>query len=57
MRWHCERDCGAGGEKRYDSAEAASRYARALDREDADKLGKRSPISLVFLRLARRGHR
>lgn len=53
MRWRCER-CEAAGSKAYESAERADRYARALDREDRDKLGKRSPISMLLLRLARR---
>jgi hypothetical protein len=54
MRWHCERGCGTTGEKTYGSTADATRYARALDREDRDDLGKRSPISLFVLRLARR---
>ena len=32
MRWARTRGCGAGGEQRYESAERAARYARALDR-------------------------
>ena len=52
MRWNCERDCGFEGEKAYRSATEARRYASAFDREDADKLGKRSPLSLLPLRLA-----
>ena len=56
MRWNCERDCGFEGEKAYPSSTEARRYAAAFDREDADKLGKRSPLSLLPLRLAwRRG--
>lgn len=57
MHWRCERECGLTGEKRYESAAAASHYAQALDREDRDKLGRRSPISLIVLRLARLGRR
>jgi hypothetical protein len=53
MRWSCERDCGAGGEKTYASAADAARYARALDREDRDELGRRAPlIGLLPLRIA-----
>jgi hypothetical protein len=54
MRWQCERGCGVGGQKRYDTAESARRYAAALDREDRDDLGKRAPLFAGFpLRLAR----
>ncbi|MGH3051229.1 MAG: hypothetical protein ACRDLK_13815 [Gaiellaceae bacterium] len=53
MRWECER-CGAlGGEKAYASAEEASRYARAFDREDRDEVGRRAPFLGMFpLRIA-----
>jgi hypothetical protein len=54
MEWYCERECGFAGSKRYSSAEAAARYAAALDREDADDLGRRAPLSLTPLRLVRR---
>ncbi|HEX2409786.1 MAG TPA: hypothetical protein VHJ39_01360 [Solirubrobacteraceae bacterium] len=50
MRWTCERDCGAGGEKRYPSAADAARYARAFDREDRKDLGRRAPLGLLPLR-------
>ncbi len=54
MRWSCERGCGAGGEKEYESAALARRYAAALDREDRDDLGRRAPlIGLLPLRLWR----
>ncbi len=54
MRWDCERGCGFEGSKLYDSAAEATRYATALDREDADDLGRRSPLSLLPLRLVHR---
>ncbi|MGH2947893.1 MAG: hypothetical protein ACRDPC_16860 [Solirubrobacteraceae bacterium] len=54
MRWACERGCGAGGEKRYDSPERARRYARAFDREDRSDVGRRPLLSLLPLGLARR---
>lgn len=54
MRWACERGCGAGGEKRYDSPESARRYARAFDREDRSDVGRRPLLSLLPLGLARR---
>jgi hypothetical protein len=60
MRWRCERGCGAGGEKRYPSAEAAARYAGAFDRDDREDLGRRAPLVGLFpLRLLRalRRHR
>jgi hypothetical protein len=62
MRWECRRGCGADGSKRYPTAEDAARYARGLDREDRDDLGRRAPLLGLFpLRLARmlrrRGHR
>jgi hypothetical protein len=55
MRWECRRrGCDAGGSKRYATAEEASRYAGAFDREDRDDLGKRAPLLGLFpLRLAR----
>jgi len=47
--------CGsAGGTKQYPSAEDASRYAAAFDREDRDDLGRRAPLVGLFpLRLWR----
>jgi hypothetical protein len=64
MYWECRRGCGDGGSKRYASAEDASRYARAFDREDRSDLGRRAPLFGLFpLRLLkafrerRRGHR
>ena len=48
MRWTCQRGCGAGGEKRYASAEEAARYAGALDREDVQTLGRRAPLFGLF---------
>jgi hypothetical protein len=54
MRWRCDRDCGDEGSKRYASGAEASRYASAFDREDRDVLGRRAPLSLSVLRLARR---
>lgn len=54
MTWHCARDCGAGGAKRYPNAADAARYAAALDREDRVDLGRRAPlVGLLPLRLAR----
>jgi hypothetical protein len=54
MRWRCARGCDVGGEKRYPSAEDAARYARALDREDREDLGRRAPLVALFpLRLMR----
>jgi hypothetical protein len=44
MRWTCQRGCGAGGSKRYASAEDARRYAAAFDREDRQDLGRRAPL-------------
>jgi hypothetical protein len=44
VRWACARGCGAGGEKRYPTAEDAARYARAFDREDREELGRRAPL-------------
>jgi hypothetical protein len=54
MSWACARGCGAGGQKVYDSAEDAARYASAFDREDREDLGQRAPLVGLFpLRLAR----
>jgi hypothetical protein len=58
MRWRCQRDCGAGGEKQYGSPEDAERYAAAFDREDRDAI-RHSPVpfSLLPLRLFKRRER
>jgi hypothetical protein len=53
MRWTCERGCGAGGAKRYGTAQEAEQYARAFDRDDRSDLGRRAPAGLLPLRLAR----
>ena len=54
MYWECQRGCGAGGSKRYASAEDARRYARGFDREDRADLGRRAPLLGLFpLRLLR----
>jgi hypothetical protein len=53
MRWECQR-CGIGGGKTYPTAADARRYATAFDREDRDDLGRRSPLSVLPLRLTRR---
>ena len=53
MRWRCERGCGAGGAKRYETAAEAARFARAFDREDRQDQGRRAPVALFPLRLAR----
>jgi hypothetical protein len=54
MRWECERDCGFAASKEYPTAAEAERYASAFDREDREDIGKRSPLSLIALRFARR---
>ncbi len=48
MRWECERGCGAGGLKEYATADEASRYAAAFDREDSAELGRRAPLLGMF---------
>jgi hypothetical protein len=54
MSWRCQRGCGAGGVKRYATAEEAERYARGFDREDREDLGRRAPlIGLLPLRILR----
>jgi hypothetical protein len=54
MRWECQRGCRAGGSKQYASAEQATRFARGLNREDREDLGRRAPlVGLLPLRLAR----
>jgi hypothetical protein len=57
MRWRCQRDCGASGEKEYASPEQAARYARAFDREDREDIGRRAPLGLLPLRLGRAARR
>jgi hypothetical protein len=54
MHWRCRRGCGAGGSKRYASANEAATYAMAFDREDRADLGRRAPpFGLLPLRIAR----
>jgi hypothetical protein len=48
MRWACERGCGAGGSKDYESATDAAGYAAAFDREDRSELGRRAPLLGMF---------
>jgi hypothetical protein len=48
MLWECQRGCGAGGSKRYETAADAQRYASAFDREDRDDLGRRAPLVGLF---------
>jgi hypothetical protein len=55
LQWRCARGCGASSTREYESAEEARRYAAALNREGRDTLGKRPLLSLLPLRLARRG--
>jgi hypothetical protein len=57
MRWACTRGCGAAGEKRYESAERAARFAQAFDREDRDDVGRRPLLSLLPGGRARRARR
>ena len=54
MHWECSRGCGMTGSKTYPSAGDARRYAAALDHDERADIGKRAPLSLVVLRLARR---
>ena len=54
MHWRCQRQCGAGGAKRYGTGAEATRYARAFDHEDQASLGRRPTLSLLPLWLARR---
>jgi hypothetical protein len=55
MRWDCARGCGAGGSKDYSTADEASRYAKAFDREDREDLGRRAPLIGLFpLRIYRK---
>jgi hypothetical protein len=48
MRWTCERGCGGGGTKEYESAAEAARYASAFDRDDRAELGRRAPLLGMF---------
>jgi hypothetical protein len=57
MRWECVRGCGACGSKRYATAEQASRYAAAFDREDREDLGRRPLLSLLPMWMTRRAGR
>ncbi len=48
MTWSCQRGCGAGDSKTYESAARAAHYAAALDTEDRDDLGRRAPLLGLF---------
>src|SRR5699024_8714571 len=48
MRWECERGCGTGGEKTYDTAMEAERFAAAFDRRDDARLGRNAPLLGMF---------
>jgi hypothetical protein len=53
LRWSCLRGCGTGGGKRYQTAEAADRYAMALDREHVRDRGRLAlSFGLLSLRIA-----
>jgi hypothetical protein len=55
LHWHCARDCGAAGSRRYETAADARRYARVLSRGPRDDLGRRAPpFGLLPLRIADR---
>jgi hypothetical protein len=55
--WACARCGGARGEKRYGSAAAAARYARAFERDARVDFASRTPLSLLPLRLIARASR
>ncbi|MCW2968493.1 MAG: hypothetical protein JWM71_2265 [Solirubrobacteraceae bacterium] len=59
MRWACGRCGGAGGEKRYATAEEATRFAAAFDREDSSNVGNHPTLSTLPLWVAHklRGNR
>lgn len=48
MVWGCERQCGAGGTKEYDSARTAAHYAAAFDRPANADLGHKAPLLGMF---------
>ncbi len=48
MTWRCERGCGFGGSKHYESPQRAARFAAAFDRRDRDDLGRRAPLIGLF---------
>jgi hypothetical protein len=55
MRWQCQRGCGAGGEKEYETSADAARFASAFDREDRDAIYRgRGMLSVMPLRLLHR---
>jgi hypothetical protein len=55
MHWECMRNCGAGGSKRYASAEDANRYTNGLERDGRSVRPGRAPlISTLPLWLVRR---
>lgn len=48
MTWRCARCAVVAGQKQYDTAAEAQRYAAAFDRRDADDLGRRAPLIGLF---------
>jgi hypothetical protein len=56
LRWRCERGCGFGGEKTYDSPERARRYAEAFENGEKGTPGRFPiPIPRSLLRKSRSG--
>jgi hypothetical protein len=54
MTWTCARGCGAGGQKVYDTAAEATRYAKAFDKEDRKAIGEHPTLTMLPLALARK---
>jgi hypothetical protein len=54
LRWACDRCGHAGGEKVYDSAEDAQRYAAAFDRRDSDRTTNHTTLSTLPLWIVRK---
>lgn len=53
MRWSCARGCGAGGTKRYRSADDAHRYAAVFDLKGSRDVGAHAPpLGMFPLRIA-----
>jgi hypothetical protein len=54
LRWSCERGCGEGGEKTYDTASEARRFATAFNKKDSERAGNHPTISTLPLWVVRK---
>jgi hypothetical protein len=54
LRWSCLRACGERGEKTYETAAEAQRFAAAFNTKDSDKVGHHPTFSTLPLWFVRK---